>query len=188
MLAMTSTTPGAHPGSDRETLEECILRCAAGDKEGLAALYELTRVAVYGFALSILRNAEDAEEISQDVYLQVFRRAEDYQPHGKPMAWLLTITRNLSLNRVKERSRSVPLEETYGVLASREEVTPEDRLALEAMLGGLEDRERQIVALHAVGGLKHREIAAVLDMALPTVLSKYSRAIKKLQKAWKEAQ
>lgn len=60
-------------------------------------------------------------------------------------------------------------------------------MTLLALLEALGDQERQIVTLHALAGLKHREIAAMLALPLPTVLSKYSRALKKLQLAWKEA-
>ena len=60
-------------------------------------------------------------------------------------------------------------------------------LLLAALLTALGDQEREIVALHALTGLKHREIAALLDLPLATVLSKYSRAMKKLRLAWKEA-
>ena len=71
-------------------------------------------------------------------------------------------------------------------LADSPAVTHEDRLMLQAMLSALGDEERQIVTLHALTGLRHREIAALLGLPLPTVLSKYSRALKKLQQAWKE--
>ena len=57
----------------------------------------------------------------------------------------------------------------------------EDRLTLLALLQNLSDEERQIVVLHAVSGFKHREIAALLQRPLPTVLSKYHRAMKKLR-------
>ena len=60
-------------------------------------------------------------------------------------------------------------------------------MTLEALLSALGDEERQIVTLHALTGLKHREIAELLGLPLATVLSKYSRALKKLQLAWKEA-
>ena len=61
-------------------------------------------------------------------------------------------------------------------------VTAEDRAVLQAALGALDDQERQAVLLHAVSGLKHREIAEILELPLPTVLSKYHRALKKLRK------
>ncbi len=172
---------------ERDRLEAFIARCAKGDMEGLAALYEDSRGAVYGYALSVLGNVHDAEEITQDVFINICQSAGGYRARGNPMAWILTITRNLSLNRLKDRSRTAPLEiETFEALADNPSVTQEDRLALRTMLSALGDEDRQIVALHAITGLKHREIASFLDMPLPTVLSRYNRAIKKLQKAWRE--
>ena len=60
-------------------------------------------------------------------------------------------------------------------------VTAENKAAIRACMERLSDEERQIVVLHAVSGFKHREIASLLSLALPTVLSKYNRAIKKLR-------
>ena len=62
-------------------------------------------------------------------------------------------------------------------------VSPEDREVLQALLQRLEPQERQIVVLHAVAGLKHREVAQLLEMPLSTVLGKYSRSLKKLKKS-----
>ena len=67
------------------------------------------------------------------------------------------------------------------------QLTSEDRIVLEALLDSLQDDERQIVVLHALSGMKHREIASFLQLPLPTVLSKYRRAIKKLGNIVKEA-
>lgn len=104
-------------------------------------------------------------------------------------AWVLTITRNLAISRLREHGRTEPLvqEDWQDRLADNPAVTHEDRMMLEAVLSALSDEERQIVTLHALTGLRHREIAALLGLPLPTVLSKYSRALKKLQLAWKEA-
>ena len=73
-------------------------------------------------------------------------------------------------------------------LDRQSQVTPEDRLVLESLLSLLGEQERQIVTLHALTGLKHREIAQLLGLPLSTVLSKYHRGMKKLQNAWKEVQ
>ena len=104
------------------------------------------------------------------------------------MAWLLTITRNLALSRLREHGRTEALvqEDWQDRLADNPAVSHEDRMTLEALLSALGDQERQIVTLHALTGLKHREISEILGIPLPTVLSKYSRALKKLQQAWKE--
>lgn len=102
------------------------------------------------------------------------------------MAWLMTIVRNLAMDHLRRQGRTQSLEEAGDRFAHRPDVTQEDRLLLESLLNSLGDEERQVVTLHALSGLKHREIAVLLGMPLPTVLSKYSRAMKKLQQAWKE--
>lgn len=181
----------AEPDPDADAaLEDCIARIAGGDKDALADLYSRTRPAVYGFALSILKNEHDAEDVLHDAYLQIWQASGSYQGQGKPMAWILTITRNLALSRLRQQSRTEPLtmEDWQDRFADRETVSHEDRMALSALLAALEDTERQIVALHALSGLKHRGIAEMMKMPLPTVLSKYHRAMKKLRLAWKEAQ
>ena len=66
-------------------------------------------------------------------------------------------------------------------LAAKSEVSSDERVLLQTAMKILSDDEQQIVMLHAVAGVKHREIAAILDMPTATVLSKYSRAIKKLR-------
>ena len=170
--------------TDSQNLDEYILNMAAGDSSALAALYEETSPAVYGFALSILKNRQDAEDVLQECFISAYGGAGGYSSHGKPMAWLLTIARNLCMQKLRERKRTsdIPEEDWERYLESLERVTPEDKIVLEQCMKLLTDEERQIVVLHAVGGFKHREIAELTELPLPTVLSKYSRAIKKLRK------
>ena len=106
------------------------------------------------------------------------------------MAWLMTIARNEALQLLRERRRTVAMtpEDWQEQFSDRPDFSQEDLLTLRALLETLSEEERQIVSLHALGGLKHREIAAMLDHALPTVLSKYHRAMKKLGKAAEEAE
>lgn len=172
----------------RDGLDALIAGVARGDREALAELYRRTHAAVYGFALSMVKNAADAEDILQDAYLQVWQGAERYRARGKPMAWLMTVTRNLALDRLRERSRTAELPPEDWSTADDSALTQEDRLTLEALLGLLSGDERQIVTLHALTGLRHREIASLLGLPLPTVLSKYNRSMKKLKLAWKEAE
>lgn len=179
---------GPRPGYDDDALERSIARIAAGEREALAQLYQHSRTAVYGFALSIMKQRADAEDVLQDTYLQVWQGAEGYRAQGRPMAWLMTIVRNLALDRLRERLRTAELPPEDWQLTDDPALTQEDRLTLEALLGQLSDEERQIVTLHAIAGLKHREIAALLKLPLSTVLSKYNRSMKKLQLAWKEAE
>ena len=102
---------------------------------------------------------------------------------GQAYGWVLTITRNLAISRLREHGRTEPLvqEDWQDRLADNPAVTHEDRMMLEAVLSALSDEERQIVTLHVLTGLRHREIAALLELPLPTVLSKYHRAIRKMR-------
>lgn len=169
--------------TDRTTLEALLAKVAAGDREALAELYDATRGAVYAMALSVLHNAEDAGDITQDTYVRVWTGAGQYKSNGTPMAWILTVTRNLARMKLREHSRTTELTEAEwdAIPAQAEAVTVEDREVLERALSGLGLDERQIVLLHAASGLKHREIAALLEIPIATVLSKYHRALKKMR-------
>ena len=80
---------------ENKYLEECIARIAYGDLEAFEDFYNVTKKAVYGVALSYVKNVHDAEDIMHDVFIKVFEKAQSYVALGKPYAWVLTITKNL---------------------------------------------------------------------------------------------
>ncbi len=170
--------------SQNELLEINLRRIARGHTDAIGEIYELTKSAVYGYVLSILKNAQDAEDVLQDTYIKVCLNAESYHAQGKPLAWIFTIARNLALMKLRGQSRmtDIPEYEWEQIASGNQEFRSEDRIVLSAALTKISEEETQIVILHAVGGMKHREIAEWLGMPLATVLSKYHRAIKKLQK------
>ena len=169
-----------HQADDAEALLRAV---AGGDRDALARLYAAARAGVYALALSYLRSSADAEDVTQDAFVRVWENAPSYRPQGHAMAWILTITRNLALMRLRQRGRTAELsEEEWAALPNASPaLTSEDRQVLYAALNALRGEERQIVLLHAVSGLKHREIADLLELPLATVLSKYHRALKKLR-------
>ena len=183
-LCLTSTlenTQRERPSAPE--LKDLIRRIGLGEEAALAEFYRKTSSAVFGFALSICKNHADAEEIMQDTYLAVDANAGQYQPTGSPMAWLLTIAKNLALGRLRRRDRETAVE-TLPEQAHPSDTAErtENKMILETAMTILSEEERQILILHAVSGLKHREIAAVLGLTLSGTLSKYHRALKKLQK------
>lgn len=158
-------------------LDRLIAQIAENNKDALAQLYKQTSAGVYAYALSILKNSHDAEDVLQDCYLCIRTAAKTYEPCGKPMAWILTITKHLCLKILERKKYTAAL--TYDQAAQRPD--PNDKLIIEACLRILSDTERQIVVLHAVSGIKYREIAQIMELPLPTVLSKYHRALKKMK-------
>ncbi|MGM9607640.1 MAG: RNA polymerase sigma factor [Oscillospiraceae bacterium] len=181
---LTTAYPSDPAGGAAE-LDRCLEGIAGRDPKALETLYRRTSAAVYAFALSILKNTHDAEDVLQDCYLKIYAGAAGYRSAGKPMAWILTIARNLCLQRLRERQRTsdLPQEDWEPWLASCQEISQEDRMVIRECMDRLSDQERQIVILHAVAGFRHREIASLLDLPLATVLSKYSRAVRKLKQA-----
>ena len=159
----------------QSTVDETLIAAIAeGDTEALHRVYGAVSASVYGFALSITKNAHDAEDVLQDTFLTIYEKAATYQPQGKPLAWILTIARNHALMRFRDRKREASFEDAVSdnSLAFSRIERPEERWAVETLLSLLNEEERQIVVLHAVAGLKNREIAAVMKLPLGTVLSK----------------
>lgn len=169
--------------TDAAALDRCLAGIAAGDADALEELYRSTSAAVHAFALSILKNAHDAEDVLHDCYLNIHSGAGAYRSSGKPMAWILTITKNLCYQKLRERQRQadLPQEDWEPWLNASSGLTHEDRVTIRQCMDMLSDEERQIVVLHAVAGFRHREIGELLELPLSTVLSKYHRAIKKLR-------
>ena len=173
-----------------QQIEENILQLAGGDGNALEPLYELTHTGVYAFALSITRNIHDAEDVVQETFLRICDAAPRYRANGNPLPWIMTIAKNLSLMKLREYGRQdmLPYEDWEKLTAALPRVTSEDQLVLYAALYRLSAAERQLIALHVVGGFLHRECAEMLHLPLSTVLSRYNRAMRKLQHALEESQ
>lgn len=164
--------------------EALIGAVAGGDREAFRLLYEQAAPAVLGFALSLLRSREDAEDAMQETFVRIRTAAAQYTAAGKPMAWILTIARNVCMTHFRQQTHHVPLEEGDGELSDGFAAVRnlENRLVLETAMKALSEQERQIVMLHAQSGLKHREIGALLGIPVGTVLSKYNRSMSKLRR------
>lgn len=167
-------------------VEQCLSAIKKQDLNALEELYHRTSTSVFAFALSVLKNAQDAEDVMHDLYVLIWSDAEKYRPQGRPMAWIMTVTRNLCLQKCREYQRrsDIPQEDWEDYINASTGMAPDGKIFLTEALKMLTDEERQIVTLHAVAGFKHREIAELLKSPLPTILSKYSRAMKKLRKIY----
>ena len=167
------------PQTKKHTLDALLAETAAGDADAFSQLYRETSSAVFAYALSLLKNRQDAEDALQDCFLAIRASATQYEPGTKPMAWIMAITRHLCLKQLQKQKRTVELvPEMYADTGTAD---PDTKLVIQACLNKLSDQERQIVVLHAVSGIKHREVAEVMGLPLSTVLSKYRRALKKMK-------
>jgi RNA polymerase sigma-70 factor (ECF subfamily) len=181
LLSMPDNTDQA-ANDARLLFESLISAVARGERAAFEQLYLSCKSAVYGFALSILKQPDAAEDVMQDTFLRIYDAAGAYQARGKPMAWILTITRNLALMRLRQRQWEQMPEDDALPAPGDFTQTSAQRMALHAALEILADDERQIVLLHSLSGLKMREIAQLLNIPLSTALSKHRRALSKLEK------
>ena len=163
--------------------ESLFPRIAAEDKEAFCILYETCSSAIFSYALSIMRNRADAEDAMQDTFLKIRSSAHLYQAKGKPLSWIFTITKNICLMMYRKRAHTASLNEEAAItdLGLDQIKNAEDRMALEKAFTILPTDTCRIIMLHSVSGMKHREIASLLQIPLSTELSKYHRGIKKLQ-------
>lgn len=163
--------------------ESLFIDIANGNKEAFTKLYRLTDKAIYAYILSILKNTEDTSDVMQETYLKILSAAHLYQPQGKPLAWMFTIARNLSLMHIRNNAKHQKVEPLE--LENRWDLSyiehTDDRLVLEAAFNILNEREHQMILLHAMAGWKHREIAAYMNLSLANTIKTYNRAIKKVK-------
>jgi RNA polymerase sigma-70 factor (ECF subfamily) len=184
--------PGPAPGiGDRGgPWEHYLVRIAAGDRDGLAALYDESAPRVFSVALRILRDRADAEDVTAEVYAQVWRDAKTFDARrGAPAAWIATIARTRALDRFRRRAhrraREEPLEhaERRGDDQSPEETAAASQVRerIRAALASLPADQRRVLELAFYAGLTHSELARTLGEPLGTVKTRIRLGMTKLR-------
>lgn len=162
-------------------------RIRQGDQDAFRQLYDLTYKPLYAFLLSYTSNREDAQDLLQDTYVQVYKNCHLYRDQGSPMAWMMKIAKNLFLMKCRrDKGTEVNFEDMEGEVGFEDISNIEDRIVLEKMFEQLSAEDRNLIIMHDIGGLKYREIAKLLDMPLGTVMARYHRGIRKLQREFGE--
>jgi len=172
------------PTANRELSLDATLVHRLLQKEDVSAfeqLYDRHCRAVYGLLLRILQQAGTAEEVAQDVFLQLWRNADQYdESRGPFVPWLLTLARNRALDTLllkseRQRRREDQTEEMAPVFAAPEyeKQLDEKRRAekVRALMGSLNPQQKKAIELAYFEGLSHTEIAAALKEPLGTVKS-----------------
>jgi len=177
------------PPADEEI--ELLRRIAACDREALAKFYDRAAGPLFSLALRILGEPADAEEVVQDVFVQIWDKAARFNPSmGSPFHWALSIARNRSIDRLRarqRRSRLVTDFQASGQVVSAENPSgsfelPEDELAaIRSAVKSLPQEQRQAIELAFFGGLTHPEIAEVMKEPLGTVKARIRRGMLKLR-------
>lgn len=171
-----------------------------GDTEAFEELLGRHEKPVFHFILNRCGRRGEAEELLQETFLRVVRSAETYEPKAKFTTWLYTIARNLCIDRSRKRKDRTaysldkpigddPDDETYLDRMADEEASSasvdldrrEFRRKLKEALDDLPEKQREVFLLREFSELKYREIADVVDAAVPTVKSRMRYALKTLR-------
>lgn len=168
---------------NEKQINKLLVQTARGDNDAFAELYEKTKHGVFSFLYSFLQNYEDTEDAMQTVYLKIKLYIDKYTPDTNGRAWILQIAKNLALNELYARKKTINIDDT-----DIEDKAPMSDGISEIMQKVLDEDERRIVIMHVLWGFKHREIAEMLNCPTGTVTSKYKRSIAKLKSALKEVE
>ena len=175
-----------------ESDEFLLQRVAARDPAALQVLYERHGSAVFSLAQYILRDAAVAEEVTQEVFLTVWNKAEQYHAeHARFRTWLLSITRHRAIDQLRQRRRRVPTDLSLDDDGLSEELAPvsepiDSQRELHLLLGHLPPEQRHAIELCYFEGYTHEEIAARLGIPLGTLKSRILLGLKKLREMMKE--
>lgn len=191
-----AASPGRaeHPARDRaaERLAELMTGCAAGDEQCFAELYDRTVRRVYGTVLRVLRSPEYAEEVTQEVYVEVWKQAPRYVAEkGSVMTWMTTMAHRRAVDRVRSRTSEVARDERYAYANAQREgddvwdtvAQNQDVERVRKALATLTPIQQQAVQLAYLQGLTQSEISRLLDLPMGTVKTRIRDGLRRLGEA-----
>ncbi|MEK6282868.1 MAG: sigma-70 family RNA polymerase sigma factor [Acidobacteriota bacterium] len=178
-----------NPEQARASEVELLHAVARGDEAALARLYDQYRVILFGLLMRILGNREEAEDVLQDVFIQVWRRAADFdEKRGKPFTWLVTLARSRAIDRLRllgARQRladAAGKDQTEDVSdALADTIHSGQREIVQRALAELPEEQKQALVLAYYDGLTQSEIASQLGTPLGTIKTRMRSGMTKLR-------
>ncbi|MBY6705500.1 sigma-70 family RNA polymerase sigma factor [Rhodococcus sp. BP-241] len=176
--------------AEADELRALLARVATGDRRAFADLYDATSSRVFGMVLRVLRDPGFSEETVQEVFLQIWKTADRYDPaQGSPLAWMMTLAHRRAVDRVRSEQSGTDREALYGSSThspAHDEVLESVTQTLESesvvrCLDTLTETQRESVRMAYYSGLTYREVAERLGVAVPTVKSRIRDGLIKLK-------
>jgi RNA polymerase sigma-70 factor, ECF subfamily len=172
-------------------LLNALQRMAAGDHPALARCYDLMGSIVFSLAVRMLRDRAAAEDVSQDIFVQVWRQAGNYDPdRGSPEAWIMMIARTRVLDRIRSRGAGVVLKAMGDHLPDAPgaedwpddlAISREDAANVRKALADLPGEQRQAIELAFFDGLTHMEISEKTGVPLGTIKTRLRLGLMKIR-------
>ncbi|MCR4438733.1 MAG: sigma-70 family RNA polymerase sigma factor [bacterium] len=176
--------------------DELISRVAAGDAQAFTEFYQRYAGVVLNLCFRLVRDREDANDLTQEVFVRVFRQASSFRHQAQPLTWLYRIATNLCLNHLRRAKRHDPrgaiseLEEASAAQGAHNSERPDvlvERREAQALvwraIESLPPAQRAALVLQKYEGLSCQEIAAVMGCSVASVHSRLHRAKENLARA-----
>lgn len=173
-----------------------LARVVKGDQQAFSQLYDYSSTLLFTLAVRILGNREEAAELLQEVYLEVWRKVSRYDVgRGTPIAWLVTLTKSRAIDRLRAKASrgyraTNPLEAGTAAQVADPGPNPletqadqELRMAVGTAVAGLPQAQQQAIELAYYEGLSHTEIAARLNQPLGTVKTRIKLGMSRLRES-----
>lgn len=176
--------------NDAQTITEAemLSRIARGDQEAFASLYDVWSGRLFALILQILIDRAQSEEVLQEVFLEIWQRCPQFDPHkGSGRAWMVTIARRRAIDRVRSSQRARERENTWTNYLPDSDTTiaqVEERLAgaeVNAALDAIGEPHKTAVKLAYFTGMTHVEIAEYQGVPVGTAKTRIRDGIKKLR-------
>jgi RNA polymerase sigma-70 factor (ECF subfamily) len=189
---VTPGAPSPEGASGGPALAELLRLSSRGDQGAFAELYDATSRRAFGLALRVVRDPAQAEEVTQEAYLEVWRVASRFDPdRGSALAWLLTIVHRKAVDRVRSAEAATRRDTSYhqqnqpvahDATAEAAEASLESRRVRVAM-EHLTAVQRQALELAYFGGYTHTEVATMLDLPVGTAKTRIRDGLIRLRDA-----
>jgi RNA polymerase sigma-70 factor, ECF subfamily len=189
---VTPVAPSSEAATGVPDLAELLRRSSRGDEAAFAELYDATTRRVFGLALRVVRDPAQAEEVTQEAFLEIWRTSTRFdQGRGSALAWMLTIVHRKAVDRVRSAEASTRRDTSYHQGAT----TVEHDTTAEAAEASLEARrvrgalrtltavQREALELAYFGGYTHTEVAKMLDLPVGTAKTRIRDGLIRLRDA-----
>jgi RNA polymerase sigma factor (sigma-70 family) len=174
----------------RNELARALVQAGQGDRSAFRTVYEATSAKLFGVCLRILPDRQTAEDVLQDTYVTVWRKAASFDAsRASPITWLVTIARNRAIDRLRSVApmrNAAPVEEAHdladaGPLASETVEQADEATRLNGCLETLEDKARAVIRTAFFEGATYDELAKRENVPLGTMKSWIRRGLLRLR-------
>jgi RNA polymerase sigma-70 factor, ECF subfamily len=167
-----------------------MVRAGQGDQEAFAQVYDATSARVFGLIVRVLRDRDQAAEVSQEVYLEAWRQAGGFDPQrGSVPGWLLTLAHRKAVDRVRSVTRSQGRDQRYADQepmeappSSEQVVAQDEQRRVRQALTALPDAQREALTLAYFDGCTHQQVSARLGIPLGTVKTRIRDGMHRLRR------